>query len=470
MVMMQALELVLTPQVILTMIAAGAFGMFLGAMPGLTATMATALLVPITFFMEPVPAIAAIVTAAAMAIFAGDLPAALLRIPGTPASAAYTEDAWRMTRSGRANDALGALLVFSAIGGMLGTLVLILASPALAEVALKFSSFEYFWLVVMGLSCAIFVSPGSALKSILSLVVGLTAATVGFDNPAGQPRFTFGNVDMMAGIPFICAMIGLFATAEVFRAIVHPTRLARAERADTSHIFRHQWQNIRSYPKQMLRGSALGTIIGALPGAGADIAAWISYAVSKRFSRTPEKFGTGHVEGLVEAGSSNNAAVSGAWIPALVFGIPGDSITAIVIGVLLIPMMKQAGYSVPRSAGLIAAGGIIAPVIPPSIAFVMFGVIAQVSITKLFLAGIFPGLIMALSLVITWKFVARKDFADTSKQPPFSMAVLFRSLREAVFNAEELEDSARIWLTLKPLGYVPLSEEAVAELEHSRQA
>lgn len=340
MVLTQALELVLTPQVILTMIASGAFGMFLGAMPGLTATMATALLVPITFFMEPVPAIAAIVTAAAMAIFAGDLPAALLRIPGTPASAAYTEDAWRMTRSGRAADALGALLVFSAIGGTLGTIVLIVASPALAEVALKFSSFEYFWLVVMGLSCAIFIAPGSVLKSMLSLVIGLTAACVGFDNPAGQPRFTFGNVDLMAGIPFICAMIGLFATAEVFRAIIHPSRLARAERADTSRIFARQWQNIRRYPKQMLRGSALGTIIGALPGAGADIAAWISYAVSKRFSRTPEKFGTGHVEGLIEAGSSNNAAVSGAWIPALVFGIPGDSITAIVIGVLYIKGMN----------------------------------------------------------------------------------------------------------------------------------
>lgn len=340
MVIAQALELVLTPQVILTMIAAGAFGMFVGAMPGLTATMATALLVPITFFMEPVPAIAAIVTAAAMAIFAGDLPAALLRIPGTPASAAYTEDAWRMTRGGRAADALGALLVFSAIGGTLGTLVLILASPVLAELALKFSSFEYFWLVVMGLSCAIFVSPGSALKSLLSLIVGLTAATVGFDNPAGQPRFTFGNVDMMAGIPFICAMIGLFAAAEVFRAVIRPARALRAERTDTRRVFARQWQNIRRYPKQILRGSALGTVIGALPGAGADIAAWISYAVSKRFSRTPEKFGTGHVEGLVEAGASNNAAVSGAWIPALVFGIPGDSITAIVIGVLYIKGMN----------------------------------------------------------------------------------------------------------------------------------
>lgn len=340
MILSDALQLVLTTEVILTMFAAGAFGMFLGAMPGLTATMATALLVPITFFMDPVPAIAAIVTAAAMAIFAGDLPAALLRIPGTPASAAYTEDAWRMSKNGRAGDALGALLVFSAIGGTAGTIVLIFAAPALAEVALKFSSFEYFWLVVMGLSCAVFVSPGSVLKSLLALIIGLTAASIGFDNPAGQPRFTFGNVDLMAGIPLICAMIGMFAAAEVFRAILRPASRGKAERMETGRIFTQQWGNIRRYPKQMLRGSTLGTIIGALPGAGADIAAWISYAISKRFSREPQKFGTGHVEGLVEAGSSNNAAVSGAWIPALVFGIPGDSITAIVIGVLYIKGMN----------------------------------------------------------------------------------------------------------------------------------
>lgn len=340
MVLAQALQLVLTPEVLITMVLSGAFGMFVGAMPGLTATMATALLVPVTFFMEPVPAIAAIVTAAAMAIFAGDLPAALLRIPGTPASAAYTEDAWRLTRGGQAANALGALLVFSAIGGTFGTLVLIFAAPALAEVALAFSSFEYFWLVVLGLSCAIFVSPGSVPRGLMSLAIGLAVASVGFDNPAGQPRFTFGSVDLMGGVPFICAMIGLFATAEVFRAVVAPTRLRRAERPDTSGLFRTQWDNLRRYPKQMMRGNILGTLIGALPGAGADIASWISYAVSKRFSKTPERFGKGHVEGLVEAGSSNNAAVSGAWIPALVFGIPGDSITAIVIGVLYIKGMN----------------------------------------------------------------------------------------------------------------------------------
>ncbi|WP_299360676.1 tripartite tricarboxylate transporter permease [uncultured Paracoccus sp.] len=340
MVLTQALELVLTPQVLLVMLASGAFGLFVGAIPGLTATMATALLVPVTFFMEPVPAIAAIVTAAAMAIFAGDLPGALLRIPGTPASAAYVEDSWRMTRSGHAADALGALLVFSVIGGVLGTLVLIFLSSVLAEVALKFSSFEYFWLVVLGLSCAIFVAPGSALKGLVSLCVGLAAATVGLDNPAGQSRFTFGNVDLMAGVPFIPALIGLFAAAEVFRAMLAPTRLARAERPALRGIFSRQWTYLRRYPVQVLRGSATGTVIGALPGAGADIAAWISYAISKRFSRTPERFGQGHPEGLVEAGASNNAAVSGAWIPALVFGIPGDSITAIVIGVLYIKGMN----------------------------------------------------------------------------------------------------------------------------------
>ena len=336
----QALDLVLTPQVLLVMLASGAFGLFVGAVPGLTATMATALLVPVTFFMEPVPAIAAIVTAAAMAIFAGDLPGALLRIPGTPASAAYVEDSWRMTRDGRGADALGALLVFSCIGGVFGTMALILASPALAEVALKFSSFEYFWLVVLGLSCAVFIAPGSAVKGLISLIIGLTAACVGMDNPAGQPRFSFGDVNLIGGIPFIPAMIGLFAAAEVLRAMVARTSLGRAARPDLRGIFRLQAANIRRYPKQMLRGSLMGTVIGALPGAGADIAAWISYAMSKRFSRTPERFGKGHVEGLVEAGSSNNAAMSGAWIPALVFGIPGDSITAIVIGVLYMKGMN----------------------------------------------------------------------------------------------------------------------------------
>ncbi len=334
--LLEAIPLAFQPEVLLVVLLSAVFGMFVGAIPGLTATMATALLVPVTFFMEPVPAIAAIVTATAMAIFAGDIPAALLRIPGTPANAAYVEDAYRMTKSGRAEEALGAALVFSAIGGIFGTIVLMTAAPALAEVALRFSSFEYFWLVVLGLSCAVFVSPSSVTRGLISLLIGLFAATVGIENPAGQPRYTFGNVELLSGIQFIPAMIGLFAVAEVLRSVAYPGPTVAGVAPSGSGIFRSQVANFRRYPVQVVRGCTVGSGIGILPGAGADIAAWISYAISKRFSRTPEKYGKGHVEGLVEAGSANNSAMSGAWIPALVFGIPGDSITAIVIGVLYI--------------------------------------------------------------------------------------------------------------------------------------
>src|SRR5207344_1627193 len=163
-----AFHMVFEPKTMLVMLASSLFGLFVGAVPGLTATMATALLVPVTFFMPPIMAIAAIVTATAMAIFSGDIPGCLLRMPGTPASAAYTDEAYAMTKKGQAELALGAGLVFSAIGGLFGTAVLIAAAPALAEVAIKFSSFEYFWLVVLGLSGAVFIGASSKLKAMTS--------------------------------------------------------------------------------------------------------------------------------------------------------------------------------------------------------------------------------------------------------------------------------------------------------------
>jgi TctA family transporter len=178
------------------------------------------------------------------------------------------------------------------------------------------------------------------LKGLVSLLIGLFIGTIGLDNPAGQPRFTFGSVELMGGVSFIPAMIGLFAVSEVLRSMAATARGEAPVPGAISGIFSGQWRLLKQYPLPVLRGSALGTLIGALPGAGADIAAWISYAVSKKFSREPQKFGTGHVEGIIESGASNNGAVSGAWIPALVFGIPGDSITAIVIGVLYVKGMN----------------------------------------------------------------------------------------------------------------------------------
>ena len=336
----QAFALVFDPYVLTVILCSALFGLFVGCVPGLTATMATALLVPITFFMPPVPAIAAIVTATAMAIFSGDIPGALLRIPGTPASAAYTDEAYAMTKKGQAEIALGAGLVFSAIGGLFGTAVMITSAPALAEIALKFSDFEYFWMVVLGLAGAVFIGNSSILKASMSLLLGLLIACVGLDNPAGHPRFTFGNAELTGGISLIPMMVGMFAVSEILRFVVHmdpPLKLATEK---IGNVFKGMWALLVKYPWPLLRGSALGTVIGIQPGSGADMAAWMSYAMAKKFSKEPEKFGTGHVEGIVEAGAANNSALAGAWIPALVFGIPGDSITAIAIGVLYLKGMN----------------------------------------------------------------------------------------------------------------------------------
>jgi TctA family transporter len=326
-----AFGMVFDPGTVLVMLGASLFGLFVGAVPGLTATMATALLVPVTFFMPPITAIAAIVTATAMAIFSGDIPGCLLRMPGTPASAAYADEAYAMTRKGQAELALGASLVFSAIGGLFGTAVLILSAPALAEFALRFSSFEYFWLVLATRDRDHAERP---LKGVVSLLLGLLVACVGLGNPAGFPRFTFGSTELMGGIGMIPMMIGMFAVSEILRYAADTGAKVEVAVQPIGNVFRGMWELAKKYPVQILRGSTLGTLVGALPGAGADIAAWMSYAISKKMSKEPEKFGTGHVEGIVESGAANNSALAGAWIPALVFGIPGDSITAIVIGAL----------------------------------------------------------------------------------------------------------------------------------------
>ncbi|MBS3652187.1 tripartite tricarboxylate transporter permease [Pseudaminobacter sp. 19-2017] len=329
-----AFEMVFNPYVLGVMLLSGVYGLVIGCIPGLSATMAIALLVPLTFFMPPIPAIAAIVTTSAMAIFSGDIPGCLLRIPGTPASAAYVDEAHQMNVKGHPERALGIGLVFSVIGGLFGALVLMLAAPALADFALHFSSVEFFWLVLLGLGGAVFIGARRPVKAVLMLLVGLSIALVGMQNPAGLPRFTFGSVDLLSGFSLIPVMVGMFAVSEVLRSIIRPEAVRAPNVGGIDGIFRGMWGLAKKYPWPLARGSVLGTIIGALPGAGADIAAWMSYAMSKRFSKEPEKFGTGHPEGLVEAGASNNSALGGTWIPALVFGIPGDSITAIAIGVL----------------------------------------------------------------------------------------------------------------------------------------
>lgn len=329
--------LLLDPYLWLVLFASAVFGLFMGAVPGLTALMATALMVPIVMFMEPVPAIGAIITASAMAIFAGDIPGALMRMPGTPASAAYTDDSYFLTLAGKAGLSLGAGLFSSVIGGLLSAVVLTFAAPSLAEIALNFSSVEYFWLGVLGISCAIFIGGDSLLKGLASLLFGLALSTVGMDPVAGTPRFTFGSSDLLGGLGLIPVLIGLFAISELLRGSFNQAAVAAA-RPSMGQICAGMTRTLWSHRSGLLRGSGIGTLIGALPGAGADIAAWVSYAVEKQLQKRRKQPENDYakVERIMSSGAANNAALGGAYIPATVFGIPGDAITAIVISVMFL--------------------------------------------------------------------------------------------------------------------------------------
>lgn len=337
-----AQQVLLDPAVWGVVFVAACYGVFLGAMPGLTATMGVAIFVPVTYWMEPVPALAAIVTMVACAIFAGDIPTTLVRIPGTPASAAYADDAYALARRGEPGRALGTSLWFSVTGGLLGAAILVILGQQLAKIAAWFSVAEYFWLYLMGLSCAVVVGRFGITRSMAGLMIGLMLSTVGLSAVHGQARFTFGHPELFQGINFIPAMIGLFGLSEVLRNATDLEAAPQIAAAGSERrgILGPALGMFRRRPGSWLRSSAIGSAIGILPGAGADMAAWVCVAVSKRFSTRREEYGQGSTECIADACSGNSASLAGAWIPALVFGIPGDSVTAIVIGVLYMKNLK----------------------------------------------------------------------------------------------------------------------------------
>ncbi len=341
-----AIENTFSPSTLLVIVLSATFGLFIGAIPGLTATMAVALMVPFTFFLDPVAGVAAIVTMEACCIFAGDIPTTLMRIPGTPSSAAYVDDAYALTRKNEHQRALGVSLLFSVTGGLIGAVILIVAAPRLAQIAFEFSSYEYFWLCVLGLSCAAVVSRGSVAKGLLALSIGLLVSCVGIGSTHGVPRLTLGINQLASGI--IPAMIGLFGFSEVLRNVLVPGARQLPDQGSSgtggswlssawNQVFGDAFSRLKRSVGRIVTSSTIGSLIGMLPGAGADIAAWVSYAVSKRRSKPEdqEEYGQGSLQGIADATTANNASLAGAWIPALVLGIPGDSVTAIVIGVLL---------------------------------------------------------------------------------------------------------------------------------------
>lgn len=325
----------LTNPLWLVMIALGTFmGIYIGAIPGLSATMAVSLLVSFTYGWNTETALAIMVGIYCGVVYGGSRSAILLNIPGAPAAVATALDGYPLAKKGLAGKAIGITTISSVIGGFVGIILLAICAPLLSKVALKFSPRDYLLLAFMGLMMVGSLGGKSVAKGLISAVIGVTLGMVGLDAITATSRFTFGNVYLMSGINYIVAMIGLFGVSEVLVQVLDKDAPIIKQKVDK--IVPDLKDVIKHLPLT-LRSSVVGTIIGALPGAGGDLAALIAYDQAKRTVKDPEvPFGEGAVEGLVAPESANNANIGGAFIPMLTLGIPGDSVTAILIGALTI--------------------------------------------------------------------------------------------------------------------------------------
>jgi putative tricarboxylic transport membrane protein len=309
-------------------------GVIIGALPGLGATTGAALLLPFTLTMDPVHAITVLTTIYVSATFAGSITAILINTPGTAAAAATCLDGYPLAQRGEAGRALGIAVVASTIGGIFSVVVLAIAAPLLARVAYEFRPPEYFALTIFGLAMLASISQGGAIRNLMGGVFGVWLATIGADATTGVERFMFGNYDLYEGLNFIPVLVGLFAISEL---LVQSTTLNQVfERISMKAVKLPTMADYRKIWKAVLRSCGIGTFIGILPAEGATVASMIGYSEAKRWSKTPEEFGKGAVEGVAGAEAANNAATGGAMVPTLVLGIPGSGTTAVILVGLLV--------------------------------------------------------------------------------------------------------------------------------------
>lgn len=322
------------PQLLL-LVALGTFaGIYVGAIPGLSVTMAVSILISFTFSWDVYEALCLIVGIYMGGVYGGSRTAVLLNIPGAPSAIATAFDGYPLAQKGLAGEAIGISTTMSAVGGFLGILVLAVAAPSISEFALTFQPRDYMLLAILGILLVGSLSGESLAKGIFAGALGLLIGSVGLDPLTAQERFTFGVVELWGGISFIAVMIGMFGVAEALVQLRHIDK--QAVKQTITRIV-PSWASVRKYLPLSLQTSGIGVLIGALPGTGGDIAALMAYDHAKRVTKSPEvPFGQGAKEGLVAPETANNAAVGGAFIPMITLGIPGDAVTAIIIGALFI--------------------------------------------------------------------------------------------------------------------------------------
>ena len=324
-----------TPINLIAMFIATAIGVAIGCLPGLSAAMGVALLLPVTFGMSPATGLIVLGGIYCGAIFGGSISAILIHTPGTPASAATAIEGYQLTLKGKAAKALTVACFASFCGGLLSCLSLYFFSPILTELALQFKSPEYFWLSLFGLTIIAGVASKSMIKGLISGFLGLLISTIGMDPMEGVERFMFGVDTLYGGVNVTCALIGLFSMSQIM-ILAEKKIERRAEAAKLKDKFGLSKQEIKRLSPTVIRSWIIGNIIGILPGAGASIASFIGYNEARQFSKHKEEFGHGSIDGVAGSEAANNAVTGGSLIPTLTLGIPGESVTAVLMGGLII--------------------------------------------------------------------------------------------------------------------------------------
>ena len=317
-------------------------GIIFGALPGLTATMGLALLVPFTFTMAPSSGLIMLAGIYVGAMYGDAIPAILINTPGTPAAIATTFDGFPLSQKGMAQHGLVAAAVASSFGSLVANIVLATSAPPLAEASLKFGPPEYFWLGIFGLTIIATLSSGFIFKGLLGGAIGLVLSQVGMAPLGGDVRLTFGFPELQAGISLIVALIGFFCLPEILQSIIGQRKTSYSSQRVSPKlaVIKEVVISLLKQPVLMIRSSAIGTIIGFAPGAGGNIASMVSYSEACRWDRNPEEFGKGTIKGVAASEAANSAMAPGSLIPLLTLGIPGSPPAAVILGALMLHGMR----------------------------------------------------------------------------------------------------------------------------------
>ncbi|MFD1008512.1 MULTISPECIES: tripartite tricarboxylate transporter permease [Oceanisphaera] len=397
------------PSMLLAAFVGVTIGVFIGMLPGLTSTMGVALLIPVTFSFPPAVGLALLGGIYLASTFSGSISAILLNIPGTPSAVATCQDGYPMTRNGQAGRAVGLSVFASCIGGIFSAIVLLFMAPMLSEFSLMLGAPEYFLLALFGVTIIASLSEGSMLKSMIGGVLGLIISLIGMHSLTGEMRLTLGQPSLYDGIPLVITLIGLYSIPEVVNILSEKTSSQKRENSQFTGAL-SALKGVLAQRLNVLRSSVIGTVIGIIPGAGQSIASFIAYDAAKRSSRTPEQFGKGSEEGLVAAETANNAVTGGSLVPLLTLGVPGNAVSAVLMGGLIIHGLTPGPILFDNSPDI--AYGFIFSLLFSNLMFVPIGLLVAKYCVKVILL---PKEILAasiLTLAVIGSYAIRGQVSD----------------------------------------------------------